>query len=44
MWLTFDFQFLANPSYNADRGPSHLRWSRALAIPAQDSEKCAAVF
>ena len=24
LWLTFDYQFVGNPGYNADRGPVHL--------------------
>ncbi len=24
LWLTFDYQFVRNPGYNADRGPVHL--------------------
>ena len=29
MRLTFDYQFLANPAYNADRGPVNIFAGRA---------------
>ena len=30
-WLTFDYQFIANPAYNADRGPVNIFTARLHA-------------